>query len=135
MEAEKIFTRGNADRTKVTYSEMIKVIADYIRVNPDAEYEWFRDHSQSMTIDELNEYLKNGGKVGTNPYKNSGDNNSAQPSGNGTTQPSGNNTADPTVEAEPDSEPEDVAAMQAKIREEGEKIYERLKGRTFVPQN
>ena len=39
MEAEKIFTRGNAERTKVTYSEMIKVIADYIRANPNAEYD------------------------------------------------------------------------------------------------
>lgn len=39
METEKIFTRGNAERTKVTYSEMIKVIADYIRVNPNAEYD------------------------------------------------------------------------------------------------
>lgn len=39
MEAEKIFIRGNADRTKVTYSEMIKVIADYIRANPNAEYD------------------------------------------------------------------------------------------------
>ena len=39
MEAEKIFTRGNVDRTKVTYSEMIKVIADYIRTNPNAEYD------------------------------------------------------------------------------------------------
>lgn len=39
MEAEKIFTRGNAERTKVTYPEMIKVIADYIRVNPNAEYD------------------------------------------------------------------------------------------------
>ena len=39
METEKIFTRGNADRTKVTYSEMIKVIADYIRANPNAEYD------------------------------------------------------------------------------------------------
>ena len=34
---EKIFTYGNMDRTKVTYSEMIKVIADYIRANPNAE--------------------------------------------------------------------------------------------------
>ena len=39
MEAEKVFTRGNAERTKVTYSEMIKVIADYIRANPNAEYD------------------------------------------------------------------------------------------------
>ena len=39
METEKIFTRGNADRTKVTYTEMIKVIADYIRANPNAEYD------------------------------------------------------------------------------------------------
>ena len=36
---EKIFTRGNRERTKVTYAEMIKVIADYIRVNPNAEYD------------------------------------------------------------------------------------------------
>ena len=110
--------------------------------NPDAEYEWFRDHSQSMTIDELNEYLKNGGKVGTNPYKNGGNGNSAQSSGNGATQPSGNNAgqssgnsaAQPTVEAEPG--PDDVAATQAKIHEESERIYnERFKGRTFVPEN
>lgn len=39
MEAEKIFIRGNAERTKVTYSEMIKVISDYIRANPNAEYD------------------------------------------------------------------------------------------------
>ena len=39
MITEKIFTRGNADRTKVTYTEMIKVIADYIRANPNAEYD------------------------------------------------------------------------------------------------
>lgn len=39
MTEEKIFTRGNAERTKVTYSKMIKVIADYIRVNPNAEYD------------------------------------------------------------------------------------------------
>lgn len=39
MKAEKIFTCGNTNRTKVTYSEMIKVIADYIRVNPNAEYD------------------------------------------------------------------------------------------------
>ena len=39
MEAEKIFTCGNMDRTKVTYSEMIKVISDYIRANPNAEYD------------------------------------------------------------------------------------------------
>lgn len=36
---EKIFVRGNRDRTRVTYSEMIKTIADYIRVNPNAEYD------------------------------------------------------------------------------------------------
>lgn len=36
---EKIFTRGNRERTKVTYSEMIKVVADYIRANPNAEYD------------------------------------------------------------------------------------------------
>lgn len=39
MKDEKIFTCGNTDKTKVTYSEMIKVIADYIRVNPNAEYD------------------------------------------------------------------------------------------------
>lgn len=39
MNAEKIFVRGNRDRTRVTYSEMIKVIANYIRVNPNAEYD------------------------------------------------------------------------------------------------
>lgn len=39
MTEEKIFTRGNVERTKVTFSEAIKVIADYIRVNPNAEYD------------------------------------------------------------------------------------------------
>lgn len=39
METEKIFTRGNRERTKVTYAEMIKVVADYIRVDPNAEYD------------------------------------------------------------------------------------------------
>ena len=39
MTEEKIFTRGNAERTKVTFSEAIKVIADYIRANPNAEYD------------------------------------------------------------------------------------------------
>ena len=39
MKDEKIFTCGNMDRTKVTYSEMIKVISDYIRANPNAEYD------------------------------------------------------------------------------------------------
>ena len=37
MKDEKIFTYGNMDRTKVTYSEMIKVISDYIRANSNAE--------------------------------------------------------------------------------------------------
>lgn len=36
---EKIFTRGNRERTKITYLEMIKVVADYIRANPNAEYD------------------------------------------------------------------------------------------------
>lgn len=39
MTEEKIFTRGNAERTKVTFNEAIKVIADYIRTNPNAEYD------------------------------------------------------------------------------------------------
>ena len=39
MTEEKIFTRGNVERTKVTFSEAIKAIADYIRVNPNAEYD------------------------------------------------------------------------------------------------
>lgn len=39
MNAEKIFVRGNRDRTRVTYSEMIKIIANYIRTNPNAEYD------------------------------------------------------------------------------------------------
>lgn len=39
MTEEKIFIRGNAERTKVTYSEMIRVIADYIRANHNAEYD------------------------------------------------------------------------------------------------
>jgi predicted RNase H-related nuclease YkuK (DUF458 family) len=39
MEKEKLFTRGNRDRTKVTYDEMIDVIANYIAEDPDAEYD------------------------------------------------------------------------------------------------
>ena len=39
MTEEKIFIRGNAERTKVTYSEMIRVIADYIRVTTNVEYD------------------------------------------------------------------------------------------------
>ena len=34
---EKMFKRGNGQ--EVSYSEMIKVIADYIRVNPSASYD------------------------------------------------------------------------------------------------
>ena len=54
--------------------------------NPNAEYEWFQKNSKEMTVDEINEYLKNGGKLGTNPYKNGG-----QPSQSGTSQ-GGDNT-------------------------------------------